>query len=833
MGQEISNLHFKHYDFQHYDALLRREMELLHAWFARKHFSQRRGIIGVELEAWLVDPDGIPTPWNEQVIAKTKSTDIVPELARYNLEFNVPPSTIEGRGIEHLIQSLSQTWQRCDGHAQQLGSSLVAIGLLPTLEESMLSLRSMSTLKRYRALNEQVLRLRQGRPISLRLEGRESLATDHNDVMLESATTSFQLHLQVPFDQSVRYFNASLIASAPMVAIAANAPYLFGKDLWDETRIPLFEQSVALGPSMPQRVTFGSGYVQHSLEEIFLENIAEHPILLPLALDEMSERLAHVRLLNGTIWRWNRPLIGFDDDGTPHLRIEHRVMPAGPTMIDMAANMAFYYGLVEWLAHEPCAPESILPFTDALNNFYRAARVGLDAEVRWLDLQSHSIQELILQDLIPRAAAGLRHLEVDDSLASRLLRIIEARARTGQNGARWQRQFVEHHGRHLDAMLCAYREHQQSGEPVHTWSLNAASNARMKPSLLRIEHQLPDGLLEAECHELADVLGQPTLIHLPGRKPDSLFVSIVLHGNEDVGLKAIQQVLRKYQDSPLPRSLSLFIGNVEAARLGLRRTDHQPDYNRIWPGTDRDDTPEHAVMRHVMREMEGRSLFASIDLHNNTGWNPIYSCICRRDSRTLQLASLFGRTAVYFQRPLGVQTMAFASHVPSVTCECGKVGDEVGSERAAQFVDACLHLSEIPNQPPSDGDLHLFHTLATLYVPERIAFEYGPSIDGSQLEVDLRLRSDLDHWNFQELAPGVELGWCRSPSTLPLAVVEESGRVCTEEYLSLERGAICLRRTVIPAMLTCNPAVVRQDCLGYLMERMPIAPAMESERTRE
>ncbi len=822
MGQEISNLHFKHFDFQRYDALLRREMELLSAWFAQKQFSDRRGIIGVELEAWLVDPDGIPTPWNEQVIARTQSADIVPELARFNVEFNVPPSNIEGRGIEHLIQSLEQTWQRCDGHAHHLGSSLVAIGLLPTLEESMLSLHSMSSLKRYRALNEQVLRLRQGRPISLRLAGRESLATDHRDVMLESATTSFQLHLQVPFDQSVRYFNASLIASAPMVAVSANAPYLFGKDLWDETRIPLFEQSVALGHDTPQRVTFGSGYAQRSLEEIFLENMADHPVLLPLALDEMSDRLAHVRLLNGTIWRWNRPLIGFDDDGTPHLRIEHRVMPAGPTMIDMAANMAFYYGMLEWLVHEPSPPESILPFRDAEENFYRAARIGLDADIRWLDLRSHPIRELILQELIPRAAAGLKHLGVDESLASRMLRIIEARVRTGQNGAIWQRRFVEHHGRDFGAMLRAYREHQQRGEPVHTWSLNAASSVRMKPSFLRIEDRLPEGLLDANCHELADVLGQPTLIHLEGRKPDRLFVSLVLHGNEDVGLKAIQKVLRKYPGNALPRSLSLLIGNVEAARHGVRRMDHQPDYNRVWPGTDREDTPEHAVMRHVMREMKDRSLFACIDLHNNTGWNPIYSCICRHDYRTLQLASLFGRTAVYFQRPLGVQTMAFASLAPSVTCECGKVGDETGMERAAQFIDACLHLSEIPNHAPADGDLHLFHTLATLYVPERIAFEYGPKIDSAQLEVDLRLRSDLDHCNFQELSPGLEIGWCRSPSTLPLAVIEETGRVCTEEYVKLEHGAISLSRTVIPAMLTCNPAVVRQDCLGYLMERMPI-----------
>ncbi|MCA8990252.1 MAG: succinylglutamate desuccinylase/aspartoacylase family protein, partial [Planctomycetaceae bacterium] len=211
----------------------------------------------------------------------------------------------------------------------------------------------------------------------------------------------------------------------------------------------------------------------------------------------------------------------------------------------------------------------------------------------------------------------------------------------------------------------------------------------------------------------------PTLIHLSGLRPEPLFVSIVLHGNEDVGLLALQSWLRRRAAQPLPRSLSIFIGNVAAAKNNLRHLPNQPDYNRVWPGSDLPDTPEHALMRHVFAEMRKRLPFASIDLHNNTGWNPHYACITRPEPEHMQLAALFGRTAVYFERPLGVQTRAFAEICPSVTCECGKVGDEYGVKHAADFLDASLHLVDIPRQIPAAGDLHIFHTVATVTIPPR------------------------------------------------------------------------------------------------------------------
>lgn len=471
MGQEISAVHFKHHDFVRYERLLREEHELLREWFRDGHFSSRRAIAGLELETWLVGPQGEPLPINEEVLAAVDSPDVVPELSRFNIEFNVAPQPLAGRGLEVLARELDNTWRECDRVAGGLGVSVVSIGILPTLTDAHLSLSNMSPMRRYQALNEQTLRLREGRPIRLKIEGREVLETEHRDVMLEAGTTSMQLHLQVPLDEAVRSYNASIIASAPLVAVSANAPLLFGKLLWDESRIPLFEQAIDVGGGKFSRVTFGSGYAADSLEECFLENLEHYPVMLPLAMDERSDRLVHLRLLNGTIWRWNRPLIGFDADGRPHLRIEQRVMAAGPTTADMAANMALFYGLAEALATADEAPEARLPFEAARHNFYSAARHGLDTTVVWVDGREWPLRELVLRELIPMARAGLLRLGVEADIADRRLSIVEFRVSTGLTGAEWQRQFIARHGRDLALLTREYHARQRAGEPVHLWDV--------------------------------------------------------------------------------------------------------------------------------------------------------------------------------------------------------------------------------------------------------------------------------------------------------------------------------------------------------------------------
>jgi len=477
MGQEISETHFTPQDFEEYAQRLREETELLADWFESGIFSPRARMGGFELEAWLVDDEAQPAPVNDVFLERLNNPMVVPELARFNVELNDHPQHLWGTALSRMEASLGETWRQCMQVAEAMQTHLLMIGTLPTVQKAELCPANMSDMKRYRALNEQVLRLREGRPLELDIHGREHLKTTHQSVMLEAATTSFQLHLKVHPDAAARAYNASIVASAALVAASANAPYLFGHDLWDETRIPLFEQSVSVGGfagashGPMRRVTFGSGYVRESLLECFVENQQHYPVLIPMTFQEGLEQMSHLRLHNGTIWRWNRPLIGFDYDGMPHLRIENRVVPGGPTVVDVIANAAFFFGVMQTLMTAETPPEKQLSFAAARDNFYAAAHHGLDAHIEWFDEKRGGIRALILDELLPMAQQGLEALEIDGVDISRYLGIIRMRVETAQNGTAWQRAYVEKHGRDLAAMTNAYRQRQESGKPVHEWDL--------------------------------------------------------------------------------------------------------------------------------------------------------------------------------------------------------------------------------------------------------------------------------------------------------------------------------------------------------------------------
>ena len=469
MGQEIGQTQFQHADFVRFARQLELETRALREAESAGALGEEEPVIGLELEAWLLDPAGGPLPANEALLAALGDPAVVPELARFNVEFNVAPQPLRGRGLALLEQELRLRWTACRGAARGLGAELAAIGILPTLRDADLTLASMSPMQRYRALNEQVQRLRHGAPVRLGIEGVERLASTHRDVMLEAATTSLQAHLQVPAAQAVRHYNAAILLSAPMVALSANAPFLFGRRLWAETRIPLFEQAVDAGPEAPPRVSFGSGYATASLLEVFEENLREHPVLLPIAFLPEGRELAHLRLHNGTIWRWNRPLIGFDAAGRAHLRIEHRVMSAGPGFTDMLANLAVFFGACRALATMVEAPEERLPFKLARANFYAAARHGLEAELVWLDGQRGTAAALLEDEILPLARQGLADAGVARDLIQRYLGLAHERLAAGQTGAVWQQRFVEAHGADMHALTRAYLDRLHAGQPVHTW----------------------------------------------------------------------------------------------------------------------------------------------------------------------------------------------------------------------------------------------------------------------------------------------------------------------------------------------------------------------------
>ncbi len=470
MGQEISDSRFSEADFLAFQERLRVETALLDRWFHEGRFAVSEAKGGFELEAWLVDRDARPAGVNQAYLERLDSVLVVPELATFNVEINGSPQPLRGRALSLMAEELAATWGRCNRVAGDFDARLAMVGILPTVTPADLCLANMSPLQRYRALNEQVLRLRQGRPLEVDIQGREHLRMQHRDVMLESAATSFQIHLKVSAERGARYYNASKILSAPMVALAANSPFLFGRSLWEETRIPLFEQSVAVGASdLTKRVTFGIRYAHRSLMECFEANLARYPVILPQLMEEPPERLAHLRLHNGTIWRWNRPLIGFDRGGAPHLRIEHRVAPAGPTIPDMIANAAFYFGAARALVDMEIPPEQRLPFEQARDNFYAAARAGLEARVAGFDGARGGIDAWILDTLLPLAEQGLNALGIDPSEIDIWLGIIEERVRSGQTGAAWQRAWVRRHGPDMQGLAEAYLDRQASGTPVATW----------------------------------------------------------------------------------------------------------------------------------------------------------------------------------------------------------------------------------------------------------------------------------------------------------------------------------------------------------------------------
>lgn len=471
MGTEITNTRFSEADFAAFEASLAKETAQLKKHFDAHDFQYRGPVGGFELEAWLVDADARPLPRNEEFLGRLNNDEIVPELSAFNFEINVQPQNLRGKALSILETRLLKNWQQCVDTARDMQAMAVMIGIHPTIMDSQLNTENMSKSKRYKALNEQILKLRSQQPLIIDIEGREHLYIQHSDVMLEAATTSFQIHLKVRQDQAARAHTISQMISAPLLAVSANSPYAFGIDLWDESRIPIFEQAVDPGDDSNKRVTFDHFYARDSLFELFASNLKDYPVLIPETHFDDDLGFEHLRLHNGTVWRWNRPLLGFDRDGSLHLRIENRVVPAGPTVKDMIANAAFYWGLVEaWIADKHLRQQE-LPFAIARENFYTAAQHSLDCHLHWLDGARYSCVDLILEQLLPQAAQGLASLGIAKTEAQHYLDVIKQRVLRKQNGALWQRRWVEKHGRNMLALTQAYIQHQLTQQPVHLWDI--------------------------------------------------------------------------------------------------------------------------------------------------------------------------------------------------------------------------------------------------------------------------------------------------------------------------------------------------------------------------
>jgi len=323
--------------------------------------------------------------------------------------------------------------------------------------------------------------------------------------------------------------------------------------------------------------------------------------------------------------------------------------------------------------------------------------------------------------------------------------------------------------------------------------------------------QIPAGLLDARTEDLYDLLGMPTLMHLDGINKQPLFVSTLLHGNETTGFYALQKVLQQYQGRTLPRAMSIFIGNVEAAAAGQRSLEHQPDYNRIWPGTQHAQCAETDIMATVTANMRKRKPFASIDIHNNTGRNPHYACVNILNPHGLQLAAMFGKTTVYFTNPKGVQSGAFSDFCPAIVLECGQSSDISGINHAAGFLEHVLALETLSGGTPKN--LRLFHTVARVTVPRQFSL-------GSNAETDIQLRPELDNLNFHELDAGYDFVHIKPGSDAFLLVNNESDEDVTHEFFAKINDKLVLQRKATLSMYTSDERAIRLDCLCYLMEQL-------------
>lgn len=491
MGKQVEAREFSRADRTRHRAKVRRCLDVFARMLREAAFDTDDPMTGLEVELNLVDEEGRPALKNAEVLEAIADPDFQTELGQFNIEINVPPARLRSGGLRTFEDNLRRSLNDAEAKSSEVGAHLVMIGILPTLLEGHLRPDTLSGNPRYRLLSEQILTAR-GEDITISIGGSERLETTADSIMPEAACTSTQFHVQTSPDRFSAYWNASQAVSAIQLAVGANSPYLLGRELWRETRIPLFEQATDTrseelkAQGVRPRVWFGERWVT-SVFDLFEENVRYFPALLPITdeedpLEELEQgrtpSLSELRLHNGTIYRWNRPVYDVSA-GVPHLRVENRVLAAGPTVVDTVANAAFYFGLVRAIAESERPLWSQMSFSAAEENFHVAAREGIDAQVYWPAVGQVSATELVLRRLLATAHDGLQSWGVSSEESDRLLGIIEQRCLRGVNGAEWfvRRVAARDHLDRQEALrqtLLEYRERMHTNEPVHTWSLDGS-----------------------------------------------------------------------------------------------------------------------------------------------------------------------------------------------------------------------------------------------------------------------------------------------------------------------------------------------------------------------
>lgn len=510
--------------------------------------------IGLEQEMFLVDEMFRPAPVAVEALERITDPRITSEIGRFNLECNADPLLFGGDCLSRMEGELNSLLDTVYKATSTLGARPVLTGILPTLRKSDLTIDNMVPEKRYYALNDALTRLRGG-PYVLSIKGTDELRLTHDSVMLEACNASFQVHFQVGPEEFARMYNIALAVTAPVLAAAVNSPLMLGRRLWHETRIAVFQQSVDTRQTMPEvrevapRVSFGQDWVHNSVLEIFQEDISRFKVILGREIDEdpfaaleagRAPALKALQLFNSTVYRWNRACYGVGPDGAAHLRIENRVLPAGPTILDEVSNAAFWFGLVSALVNEGSDIRDRMSFDAVRTNFVAAARHGLDAQLEWMSGETYTAQDLICGQLIPLAEIGLEAGGIDRADIDRYLGTIRERVQRRRTGARWllgSLASMDQDGtleERMAALVAAMVDRQASGRPVHEWEeAKLGEGGGLKPSYMRVEQYMVTDLRTVNEDEpidlVANLMDWNHVHHIPVEDNDHRLVGLVSH----------------------------------------------------------------------------------------------------------------------------------------------------------------------------------------------------------------------------------------------------------------------------------------------------------------
>ena len=509
--------------------------------------------IGAEQEMFLVDRYLRPAPVSLEVLGSANDSRLTTEIARFNLEANLTPLELANNCFSQMEQELVELIGLARNCAAVQNADVLLSGILPTLQKSDLTLDNLTPISRYHELNSGVIRLRGG-PLSIHIKGLDELHLAHDNIMMESCNTSFQVHFQSNAKEFANHYNVAQAITAPVLAVAVNSPLLFGQRLWQETRVALFQHSTdersrpQLARNQATRVSFGDQWLQNSVIELFHDQITRfRPIMISqpdenpfdVLLRGETPQLSALRMHNGTVWRWNRACYGVAD-GVPHLRIENRALPSGPTVVDEVANAAFFTGLMVVLPQTYGNIAKLMSFDDAKLNFFRAARHGLDAQFQWINGQSHSAAALILDHLLPLARQGLNVSGVASEDVDKYLGVIEERARSGQTGARWIMKSLSAIGgsaskdascRRLAAKMLS---NQKQAEPIHRWPiLEKADSDEWEHGYRTVGQFMSTDLFTVSPDDLIDlaasVMDWRHIRHVPVEDTEGRLVGLVTH----------------------------------------------------------------------------------------------------------------------------------------------------------------------------------------------------------------------------------------------------------------------------------------------------------------